>query len=397
MLQNQQNSKLHVDDQNEKRWYSAKELFETGADEIPKLWDPFLAKTGLAMLTGASDCGKSTLLRQMSLSIVRQDETFLDYKLNAERGVAYYVSTEDGIDALASSMRKQIPNNEFSEKYENLKFLVDSEDLLGTLDEALSKQPADLVVIDTWSDHFHGNPNDFAAVRKDLARYNQLAHRHHCLIILLHHNVKNSEKDSPDKDKVNGSQAIVAKMRTLLELRKGAQLNERLLTAPKCNHLSGAMKQKSLVLEFDEERLMMHNTNKIVLQTALAGEATKQYDPAVWLPRFRELRDTSKLSIVDCQKQLAILYPDEVVPGTTWFKTHGKLATDGPSTPQEFSGPTEKPKLSQSEIYEATNGTPVVVVGQSEPMDSIRPTDKPKLSRLEVYELMASRNPKGLA
>ena len=63
---------------------SAFDLFNKNIEVIPSLLEPFLQKTGLASLVGASDSGKSTFLRQLSVSIAMNLKTFLGFPLNSK-------------------------------------------------------------------------------------------------------------------------------------------------------------------------------------------------------------------------------------------------------------------------------------------------------------------------
>jgi len=64
--------------------YNALDLYELKTMFIPKLLDPFLQTVGLASLVGTSDSGKSTFLRQLSLSIALKLDKFLDFDIKAQ-------------------------------------------------------------------------------------------------------------------------------------------------------------------------------------------------------------------------------------------------------------------------------------------------------------------------
>ena len=49
--------------------YSGKDLLNLKVSEIPMLFDKLIPMVGISMLVGASDTGKSMLLRQMGMSV----------------------------------------------------------------------------------------------------------------------------------------------------------------------------------------------------------------------------------------------------------------------------------------------------------------------------------------
>ena len=214
--------------------YTAQDLLNLGIKEIPMFWEPFFPAKGLVGLTGSSDCGKSMLLRQLAIAVAQGSKDCLGLPLNLRHSKALYVCTEDDTEGIAALLQKQAASR-MEKKMSNLYFLFDSQNLLGKVDDFLSHTPVDFVVIDVWSDTFTGNPNNWVDVRQNLVLIKEIAEKNNCLIVILHHTVKNSEKQLPDKSKLNGSQAIEAKLRCLLELRNGEADNERILYVLKAN------------------------------------------------------------------------------------------------------------------------------------------------------------------
>ena len=243
-----------------KSMYDAFELYNLEIDEVPKLLDPFFQKVGLASLVGTSDSGKSTFLRQLSLSIVLQKETFIGCKLNCKSNKVIYVSTEDDSNSVSAAIRKQIQylmvqegNLDFN-LLKNLKFIFDTENLLDILALSLEEEPCDLIVIDAFTDAFSKEINANTQVRQFLNEYDKLAKKHNCLIIFLHHIGKNTQKNTPSKDSIIGSQAFEAKMRCVIELRPNSHKeNFKDLWVLKANFLDSSFKKKSYVLEMNED------------------------------------------------------------------------------------------------------------------------------------------------
>ena len=98
------------------------------------LLEPILPRSGVVALVGSSDSGKSTLLRGLAMAIVRGDEEYIGFKLNARYHHAMYISTEDDQQSLGSLMRRQTlsPSRDEALRYDNLHFIFDTDNLLET-------------------------------------------------------------------------------------------------------------------------------------------------------------------------------------------------------------------------------------------------------------------------
>jgi len=64
--------------------------------EVEYLVDKLIPRGTLCALVGESDTGKSSLLRQLAVSMVYGDEDFLGFKMKSSCNNVLYVSTEDG-------------------------------------------------------------------------------------------------------------------------------------------------------------------------------------------------------------------------------------------------------------------------------------------------------------
>ena len=249
-----------------KKEYTALDLYNLETVKIPKLLDPFFQTVGLASLVGTSDSGKSTFLRQLSLSIVLDLGEFLGYKLNGIHNKVIYVSTEDDSNAVSYSIRKQIESIKIDKLSEddlgnlkNLEFIFDTNELHKNLSDKLKKEPVDLIIIDAFTDVFTKEINANTQVRQFLNSYDVLAKQNNCLIIFLHHIGKRQTKYTPSKDSIIGSQAFEAKMRVVLELRPGKDKKHTDLWVLKSNFLEKKQKEKSVILEFTDN-LIFKNT-----------------------------------------------------------------------------------------------------------------------------------------
>jgi len=252
-------------------WITARELLENPVTELPFLVEGLFPQVGIAACVGDSDVGKSALLRQLGLSIVTGKSDFVGFKLNTKYKKALYVSTEDGKDAINFLLGKQ--NSRMQAELADLEglnfaFIEDfdprkaPQEIEGRIKSAGA---VDLIAIDGYGDLFNGDPNNFQQVRKFLQPYREIANRHECLIIFLHHVKKSARLDEPGKHNVNGSQAFEAAMRTLIELRDDTKdpLTKHLCIT-KGNYIPKAAKTDSFQLCFDEATLTFSNTGERV-------------------------------------------------------------------------------------------------------------------------------------
>jgi RecA-family ATPase len=262
---------------------SALELYNQNTEVIPKLLDPFFQKVGLASLVGTSDSGKSTFLRQLSISIALDLDNFLGFPLNSTTNKVIYVSTEDDPSAISFSIRKQVDFLLNADKdidielLGNLEFIFETENLLKKLTNRLKKEPVDLIVIDAFTDVFTKELNANTQVRQFLNGYDKLAKKHNCLILFLHHIGKNTMRSTPSKDSIIGSQAFEAKMRVVVELRPNQyKQNLKDLWVLKANFLDSSHKTKSYVLEVNDNMIFSSNGDR-----SGKGQSFKSNNPEI--------------------------------------------------------------------------------------------------------------------
>ncbi len=270
---------------------TAKDLLELEVTEIPMLVEGLIQETGLVGLTGSSDVAKSTLLRQLSLSIARGDDEFIGFPLNTRSNKVVYVSTEDVMQDLAFLVRRQLENpSEIEDCWDNLTFITDSYNLLEKLEELLEEQSPDCVIIDCFTDIFTGDMNMASRIRPLLNRFKNLSQRYGTLFIMLNHVGKGKERNRPSKHNSLGSQAFEAKMRMLAELRRDpSDSSIRHLCIVKGNYIADEEKNRSYVLNFDTERLWFENTGRRVHFDDLGARTSTLQDE--WLDRCLDFKE----------------------------------------------------------------------------------------------------------
>jgi hypothetical protein len=232
---------------------TGKDLLLRKVEAIPCLVEPFLQQTGLACLAGSSDTGKSTILRQLAISVAAGKSRFLGWQMNTRHKSAIVVSTEDDATAVSFLLQKQAQGME-PERLENLRFIFDFENLVAELDNSLTAAPADLVVIDCFADAFGGDLKDTQKIRHYLNHYHSLAEKHQCLFLFLHHTGKRTENFEPSKNNLLSGQGFEAKMRLVIELRADpARADHRHFCIVKGNYLAAEHKRESYVLNFNPD------------------------------------------------------------------------------------------------------------------------------------------------
>ncbi|MDL2322761.1 AAA family ATPase [Bacteroidales bacterium OttesenSCG-928-A17] len=248
-----------------KNYVSGEELLSRKVEEIPCIVNPLLQKVGLACIAGSSDCGKSSFLRNLCMTIVSGEDDFIGFEIEGERRRAIYVSTEDDETAVEYLLNRQNKDMQLTPKdLKGLRFVFNTTNLIENLDNMMAAEPVDIVCIDALADIYGKSMNESNQVRAFLNEYSQLAQRHQCLILFLHHCGKRTEETAPNKNNLLGSQGIEAKMRLVMELRTDITIPTlKHLCIVKGNYLPSGSKQESYQLRFTEN-MTFENTGERV-------------------------------------------------------------------------------------------------------------------------------------
>ena len=232
---------------------TAQDLIDNNITEIPWLWDRLIPKGALTFVSGSSDIGKTTFLRQFSMAVVAGEEEHLGKPIMAIHHSVIYVSTEDDILSLSPRIKKEKDYFRSGANYSNLRYMFDSEDIIPKLRAELERQPADCVILDAFGDFFEGDINSSTAIRSFLNSYKTLSDDAGCSVVFLHHNRKAAANGNPDKNDLLGSMAIEAKGRSVLMLSQSdSRSDNRILKVVKGNYLTPEEKRVVYELSFTD-------------------------------------------------------------------------------------------------------------------------------------------------
>jgi archaellum biogenesis ATPase FlaH len=273
--------------------FSGKELYDRHIVSIPTLLDPIFPKKGIILMAGSSDTGKSSFLRDFSVSIAEGRDDYLDFTLNTTHNKVIYYSTEDDEDSIAHLLYKQRGRIDDSAKLDNIKYIFHQNDPLQELEQELQENPVDCIIIDALGDILQGNINQANEVRSYLSKYTILANKYDCLIIFLHHTNKNSEYNLPSKHNISGSHGLEAKSRLAIEFRKD-QVNPDLrhICIVKGNYLSEEYKNESFVIRFNSDMTYTWTDERVKFSDLITGEKNSAKEKAK--KRAQELKDDGK-------------------------------------------------------------------------------------------------------
>lgn len=236
--------------------FTALELIKNESLSLEKsLLEGVFEKTGLACLAGATDTGKSMVLRDFAIAISQEEDYFLGFKLNAGHNKVLFVSTEDSMSKTAELLKIQTEGL-IDESLGRIRFIFNPDNSIEEVRKALELEQVDVIIIDCFSDVYEGDAINSNETRSYLRKWQKIADEYGCLILFLHHLVKRGETGAPSKHNLHGGQGFQAKMRTVVELRTDMHdINKRHLCIVKGNYLKAEQKDRSFVLYFDPENL----------------------------------------------------------------------------------------------------------------------------------------------
>lgn len=281
-----------VVDSVDKSVYNAVELLARGEVEQKYLMQPIFPQKGSAVLAGKPDTGKSQFARQLCIQVALGEKTFLDFELHPIHNRSIYVATEDNEDATRFLINKQFLGLE-KEPTENLRFIfadtMNQDEIIKNLNDQLTMEPADLVVIDSFGDIFQGNDsNNNMAMRNTVKTFDKIGKEHNCLVLFVHHINKAAYRVAPGQEHIQGGAGLVQKVRLAIVLSEGGG-NTRYFTVVKGNYCPKMYKENSLELDFSEETFLFTNTGNLLP----TNELGTQPDNVKKEEKYNELEETA--------------------------------------------------------------------------------------------------------
>jgi len=250
---------------------TGEQLIDLNIEKVPTLVDPLFQQIGIAIVGGSSDAGKSTLMRQLAISICMGKKDFLGFPINARYNSVIYVSSEDDVYSISFLLNKQNNGIDASSKdLKKLRYIFNTNNVCGKIESELKKERVDLVLVDAFADLYTGDINQVNAVRTYLNQFYNLAKKYKCLIVFIHHCGKNTLDLAPSKRNLLGSQGLEGKARLVIEFRKVVEEDDSVvyhLCVVKCNYLPEEYKTESYVLKMDENMLFYDTKERIPIYT----------------------------------------------------------------------------------------------------------------------------------
>ena len=208
--------------------FTADEFLSEDYEEIPALYRdmrngeyfPVIPLGVVGIIAGVGGSNKSTLLRNLAMCTA-SGSNFNGWEYQGKHRSVIYVSTEDPKSVTKNFIKRMNESLCFSpEQLRGLRFVFSSEDVIAKLEERLYQAPADLVIIDAFADVLNGKEQNSASDTRDaMGPFSNLAFKHNCTVILLHHTNKGTDKLPVSRDNIAGSQALVNKPRFAIEFR----------------------------------------------------------------------------------------------------------------------------------------------------------------------------------
>lgn len=250
----------------------------------PKLLDPFIPQTGITVVAGMEDSGKSMFLRHLALAVVGGRNEFCGFSLNPANRSAVYVATEDSPEESAWIFSTQAGYMQLDPDATQLQFvaacLLPSETPVEppsfvselrketlawrVLTHAHAMQlasPAGLLVMDSLGDMLAGvDSNSASAARTVLQAFNAFCQYHQCAVLFLHHLTKGSRGSAPDKTNLLGSGAISQFARCVIQIDRPEDNHRIFFTCVKGNAVSSQHKYIAHEFHFSEETFLFTPT-----------------------------------------------------------------------------------------------------------------------------------------
>lgn len=235
------------------------------------LVDNMLPKGMLCSLVGSSEGGKTQLAFQLAAAVAAGADQFLDLKLRTAHKRVMIIPTEDPVQAIKArfvNLRK-LYGDEINTR---INFCMDvTENPIEEVKKALTAEPVDLLIIDTFQDFFSGDINRSTDVRPFLDAYKKLAEETGCTVLFIHHYNKAAHAGKASKKFILGSQSYEAKMRSIISLESNGKDKSRIMEIIKGNLVSESSKESTRRILTLDDTLVFRLSNSSAIVQAQVG------------------------------------------------------------------------------------------------------------------------------
>lgn len=179
-----------------------------GAEALEWLVDGLLTRGGMSVISGRPKSGKSTLARQMSISVSR-GEQFLNR--DTKKGQVLYIALEEQ-ESMLSAQFAALGRTEDDDILVHVGGLSGSQEVFNQLRNIVVENKPALLIIDTLAlmANFE-NQNNYTEVNGVLSKYRTLARESGTHVLFVHHSNKLNRRDVYS---ISGSAAIPGAMDT---------------------------------------------------------------------------------------------------------------------------------------------------------------------------------------
>jgi hypothetical protein len=262
----------------ETKWIAADKLAAETPCSIDWIWEPFIAKGSVTLLSSAPKAGKTTLLNHFLKHIV-ESKPFLGHDVTPIRKVLLLTEEHsallwrrfEGLGLLKSSILVILRH----------KLNDDWKEALGQIVAAIKIEQVDLVIIDTLAEFWDvKDENDSQSVMRALKPLKKIVHENNIALVVIHHLRKApGEKGSGHR----GSSAITGTADINLELREEQREQFRTLSSRSRFWET----PKALIIELKDGVYHCHGSPILFKKDEVEKQILKilSVNPSVWLTR----------------------------------------------------------------------------------------------------------------
>ena len=212
-----------------------------------------LLPEGLAIFAGAPKIGKSWLALQIAKAIASGEDVLNE---QTKPGAILYLALEDGAGRIDERTTIQQWRDDLDADFLTIgMFESEIHDFRNggreRLERMIEQRGYRLIVIDTLSRAIRGDQDKVRDMTRDLAPFQEIAHKHNCACVLIHHTRKPLKDRSTDDyvSEVMGSRAIAAMADTVWVLSR-----ERNKATARLAVTGRDIEERNLILSMDWER-----------------------------------------------------------------------------------------------------------------------------------------------